>query len=261
MKFIIYLLFISLPFLMKGGDILVPEKPNSKVTNSLKNPADKSYKVSKLKSLLTINGDWNKAQWKNIETIRIENYMGAIPTFKPTVEAKMIYDNDNVYVIFRVKDRFVRSLVQEYNGNVSGDSCVEFFFSPDSKLPLNYFNLEINAGGTPLIFYIKSPYPAASFVKLQASEIEEIEIAHSLPSKVDPEISEPVTWTIEYRIPLSMLSKFSNVTNPKPGVVWKANFYKTGSRTSNPNYITWNFVDNPRPNFHLPQFFGTLIFQ
>jgi len=262
MKFITYLLFISLPFLMKGGDILVHEKLNSTtVINSIKNPADKSYKVSKLKRPLTINGDWNKAQWKNIETIRIENYMGTIPPFKPTVEAKMMYDNDNVYVIFRVKDRFVRSLVQEYNGNVSGDSCVEFFFSPDSKLPLNYFNLEINAGGTPLIFYIDHPYPSAGFVKLEASEIEEIEIAHSLPSKVDPEITEPVTWTIEYRIPISMLAKFSKVTRPAPGVVWKANFYKTGSRTSNPNYITWNFVDNPNPNFHLPQFFGTLIFQ
>jgi hypothetical protein len=222
---------------------------------------DKKYKVTKLKAPLKINADWDKAQWKNIETIKIESYMGTIPPFKPTVEAKMMYDNDNVYVIFRVKDRFVKSVVQEYNGNVSGDSCVEFFFAPDSSLPLSYFNLEINAGGTPLIFYIKHPYPATPYVKLEASEIKEIEIAHSLPSKVDPEITEPVTWTIEYRIPLSMLSKFSNVSRPAPGVVWKANFYKTGSRTSNPNYITWNFVDNPRPNFHLPQFFGTLIFQ
>lgn len=263
MKFFTYLLFISLSFLLKDGDIFSPEKSGSSlVSGSQTKPADdKKYKVSKLKGALKINADWNKAQWKKIETIKIENYMGAIPPFKPTVEAKMMYDNDNVYVIFQVKDRFVRSLVQEYNGNVSGDSCVEFFFAPDTNLPLSYFNLEINAGGTPLIFYIKHPYPATPYVKLQASEIEEIEIAHSLPSKVDPEITEPVTWTIEYRIPLSMLAKFSNVSKPAPGVIWKANFYKTGSRTSNPNYITWNFVDNPRPNFHLPQFFGTLIFQ
>lgn len=257
------MLFISLPFLMKGRDILFPEKQESASVagSQTKASEDKTYKVSKLKGTLAINADWNKPQWKNIETIRVENYMGTIPPFKPTVEAKMMYDNDNVYVIFRVKDRFVKSVVQEYNGNVSGDSCVEFFFAPDSSLPLSYFNLEINAGGTPLIFYIKHPYPATPYVKLEATEIEQIEIAHSLPSKVDPEITEPVTWTIEYRIPLSMLAKFSNVSRPAPGVKWKANFYKTGSRTSNPNYITWNFVDNPRPNFHLPQFFGTLIFK
>ena len=185
--------------------------------------------------------------------------MGTVSPFKPTVEAKMIYDTDNVYVIFRVKDRFVKSTVTEYNGNVSGDSCVEFFFAPNSDEPLKYFNLEINAGGTPLIYYISKPW--TEFFKLEAPEIKQIEIAHSLPSVVDPEITEPVTWTIEYRIPLSMLKKFSNVTNPAPGVIWKANFYKTGSRTSNPNYLTWNFVDNPKPNFHLPQFFGVLKFQ
>jgi hypothetical protein len=134
MKFITYLLFISLPFLMKGGDMFSSDTPNRlSAANSTKKPVeDKQYKVSKLKGSLKINGEWNKAQWKNIETIKIENYMGIIPPFKPTVEAKMMYDNDNVYVIFRVKDKFVRSLVQEYNGNVSGDSCVEFFFAPDS---------------------------------------------------------------------------------------------------------------------------------
>ena len=208
---------------------------------------------------MKIDGNWNKVAWKNIETIKIETYMGTVSPFKPTVEAKMIYDTDNVYVIFRVKDRFVKSTVTEYNGNVSGDSCVEFFFAPNSDAPLKYFNLEINAGGTPLIYYISKPW--TEFVKLEAPEIKQIEIAHSLPSVVDPEITEPVTWTIEYRIPLSMLKKFSNVTNPAPGVIWNANFYKTGSRTSNPNYLTWNFVDNPKPNFHLPQFFGVLKFQ
>ena len=241
-----------------GGEISSSSLPK-KLSDS--KPADEVYKVSKLKGSIKIDANWDKAEWKNVGIVKVDKYMGTIPKFKPTVEAKMMYDEHNVYVIFRVKDRYVRSVVQEYNGNVSGDSCVEFFFAPDSSLPQHYFNLEINAGGTPLIFYIAPPYPSANFVKLQASEIEQIEIAHSLPSKVDPEISEPVTWTIEYRIPLTMLSKFSNVTKPAPGVIWKANFYKTGSRTSNPNYITWNFVDNPRPNFHLPQFFGTLIFQ
>jgi hypothetical protein len=82
-----------------------------------------------------------------------------------------------------------------------------------------------------------------------------------LPKVVDPEIKDSITWTIEYRIPLSMLEKFSEVTRPKPGVVWKANFYKTASQSSNPHYITWSVVDNPVPNFHLPQFFGTLEFK
>ncbi len=257
MNLINYLLVIILPAFYAGG---VVNNPKSKAVAMNVDEAP-VYKVERLKKKLKIDADWNKAQWKKIEPIRITNYMGKIPAFKPEVQSKMMYDDANVYVIFQVKDRFVKSVVTEYNGNVSGDSCVEFFFSPDTNLPLNYFNLEINAGGTPLIFYINNPYPKAPFVKLPASDIDQIEIAHSLPSTIDPEITEPVTWTIEYRIPLSLLSKYSNITRPAKGVNWKANFYKTGSRTSNPNYITWAVVDNPRPNFHLPQFFGTIQFQ
>lgn len=217
------------------------------------------YKVKKLQTAIKIDGNWNKEQWKNIEVIPVSKHMGPIPKFVPTVEAKMTYNDENVFVIFRVHDQFVKSTVTKFNGPVSENSCVEFFFSPDTAQPLWYFNLEINAGGTPLIFYIKKP--RAGHTPLTDQDIKSIEIAHSMPAVVNPEIKEPTTWTIEYRIPIGMLKKYANVTAPAPGVKWKGNFYKTGSETSNPNYMTWSYVEHPKPNFHLPEFFGDLIFQ
>ena len=87
---------------MKGGDILSSEKSIAvSVNRSLVKPADKEYRVSKLKKSMKIDANWNKSEWKKIETIKIENYMGTVSPFKPTVEAKMIYDMDNVYVIFQ----------------------------------------------------------------------------------------------------------------------------------------------------------------
>lgn len=255
MNFLNFVLFIILSFFISERIINVPQikAPKMKVKEA---PV---YNVSKLKGEIKIDADWNKTQWKKIKPIEIKLYMGNVSSFQPEVQAKMMFDLNNLYVIFRVKDRFVKSVVTDYNGPVSTDSCVEFFFSPDSEFPLKYFNLEINAGGTPLMFYIEKPMSEVS--RLMPDELKQIEIAHSLPAKVDPEITEPVTWTIEYRLPISILSKYSNVTKPASGVVWKANFYKTGSKTSNPNYLTWSFVDNPQPNFHLPQFFGTLNFK
>jgi len=260
MNFISYILFISLPFLSDGREISpIITKPLVLGKTATIDTVAKEYLVSKLMKPLKIDGNWNKSQWKKIESINIENYMGTVSAFKPTVQAKMMYDAENIYMIFRVKDKFVKSTTTKINGCVSCDSCVEFFFSPDKNEPLKYFNIEINAGGTPLLQY--ATQPRKKYLALENDEINQIEIAHSLPAVVEPEIADPVTWTIEYRLPLSVLRKYSNVTNPAPGVIWKANFYKTGSKTSNPNYITWNFVNNARPDFHLPQFFGVVKFK
>lgn len=217
------------------------------------------YTVSKLNQSLKIDGDWNKPQWQNIKEADIVNRMGDKPLFTPSVQAKMMYDSINLYVIFRVNDKFVRCLVTEYNGPVYEEPAVEFFFSPDPENPGKYFNLEINCGGTPLMQYNDFTAKTQNFIK--AEDIKKIEIAHSLPQVVDPEISEPVTWTIEYSIPLAMLEKYAKVIYPKPGIEWRANFYKIAEKGSSVHFLTWSVVDNPEPNFHLPQFFGKLKFE
>ncbi|HSI77941.1 MAG TPA: carbohydrate-binding family 9-like protein [Lunatimonas sp.] len=219
---------------------------------------DNTYHVKPISGTITIDADWEKPIWASVEPVELTYYMGEKPAFSPVTHAKLMYDKDHIYGIFRVQDKFVQSKVLEINGNVSGDSCVEFFFSPDTDNPLKYFNLEINAGGIPLLHYVKQPRQNYEVIAPEA--IKKIEIAHSLPREVFPELTEETVWTIEFKVPLDMLRKFGPVTTPAPGVKWKANFYKTGSRTSNPNYFTWNLVENPRPDFHLPQFFGNLIF-
>lgn len=216
------------------------------------------YKVFMLKQPMKIDANWDKPQWKNTEAINIINYMGKTPEFRPSVKAKMRYDNENLYLIFQVKDRYVHCITNEINGPVWEDSCVEFFFSSDTNLPERYFNLEINCGGTPLMHYNIIPRKETKI--LDVKDIEKIEIAHSLPSIVNPELTENVTWTIEYRMPFEILCKYSNVTHPKQGIIWRANFYKIAEKGSNPHFITWSFVDHIEPDFHLPQYFGQIVF-
>lgn len=216
------------------------------------------YNIARLKQAIKIDGNWDKHQWKKIKAIEINNFIRNDPEFRPLVHAKMMYDSENVYVIFHVQDRYVRSITTEINGPVWKDSAVEFFFSPNTAFPLNFFNLEVNCGGTPLLEYNPNPRIGP---KPNAEDIKKIEIGHSLPKEVDPEITEPLIWTIEYRIPLSMLENYSKISRPEKGVIWKANFYKIAETTSNPHYATWSPIDHPKPQFHLPQYFGTLIFQ
>jgi hypothetical protein len=217
------------------------------------------YLLKRLKQPGRIDGNWNKFQWDRIPALSVSNFMGQIPSFKPEVFAKLMYDDENIYAIFIVKDRFVRCLTTIINGPVWEDSCVEFFFSPDAGLPNSYFNLEVNCGGTPLMHF--NTFPDSGPRILSAEDIISIEIAHSMPPVVDPELTGTVIWTLEYRIPLTTIRKYASVSQPAKGVSWKANFYKIAENNSNPHYMTWSPVRNAVPNFHLPQFFGTLNFQ
>ncbi len=220
---------------------------------------DSVYNVARLKEPMKIDAKWDKPQWKNVPPIEITNYMGTIPAFKPEAQAKMMYDDKNLYVIFHVKDRYVRCITNEINGPVWEDSAVEFFFAPETEKPLLYFNLETNCGGTPLMHF--NMVPRKESKQLSKEDIKMIEIAHTLPQIIDPEMKDPVTWTLEYRIPIAMLEKYSAITSPAKGVEWRANFYKIAENSSNPHYITWSVVDIEKPDFHRPEFFGKLIFE
>ncbi len=216
------------------------------------------YRVQKLTETITIDAQWDKPQWTSVDAIEVGRVLGEAPAFIPGVQAKMQYDDQNIYLIFRVADRHVRAVAQETHGPVYEDSCVEFFFSPcpDKRLP--YFNLEINCGGTPLMFCNAIPRQVSMAIDLKDMAL--IEIAHTLPRIVDPEITDPTTWTIEYRLPLDLLEKYAACDRPQPGVTWRANFFKCADKTSNPHWLTWSKISNNRLDFHQPEFFGHITF-
>ena len=217
------------------------------------------YCISKLKEPMAIDGNWDKPQWNTIDSMELIYFMGKLPEFQPIVHLKLMYDSTNLYVIFRVNDRYVQCKTMDINGCVWEDSCVEFFFSPDYDFPEKYFNLETNCGGTALMKY--NLIPRKDFTFLGPEDIKTIEIAHSSPEQILNEITQPVTWTIEYKMPFALLEKYAKISHPAPGISWRANFYKIADKTSNPHYLTWSFVDNVIPEFHLPGYFGTLVFQ
>jgi hypothetical protein len=217
------------------------------------------YRVQKINVQPEINAVWDKMPWSEIESIQIKQFMGDKPEHFPFTQAKAAYDNTAIYVIFRVEDRYVRAVADNNQGPVYLDSCVEFFFTPGTDIEKGYFNLEMNCGGTMLFHHQMKPRTDQTLIS--DHHIQQVDVAHTLPEIVDPEIDRDTTWIVEYRIPFSILSDYHSFSRPEAGTVWRANFYKCADETSHPHWLTWAPVDFPRPNFHLPQFFGLLEFQ
>jgi len=220
----------------------------------------KKYQVHKLTEPMKIDGNWNKPQWKKVQPLDIALYMGDKPKFMPRAQAKVIYDDNFLYVIFRVEEKYVKAVETHNNGKVWEDSCVEFFVTPDGDISKGYFNFEINCIGTILNFH--QTRLDVNSVPVDQSLIAAMEITPSLPKgkPIDPEIPGLTTWTMEYRVPYALLEKYHPVIKPAPGVKWRANFYKCAEANSNPHWLTWSLVRNPTPQFHLPEYFGILEF-
>ena len=88
-----------------------------------------SYKVSKVELAPEINGTWDKEPWLSIPALSINHHMGDKPEHFPKAQAKVAYDDQAIYVIFRVEDKYVRAIAKKYQDSVYKDSCVEFFFT------------------------------------------------------------------------------------------------------------------------------------
>lgn len=222
----------------------------------------KKYKIQKaLAQRNELDGNWQGNFWANVQSVELTNHIFDPPQHRPRTQAKVVYDDKFIYVIFRVEDNYVLSVQQNHQDNVCRDSCAEFFFTPGADTSVGYFNIEINAGGTALFHYQLIPW--TNEVSIANSDIEQMQIYHSEPAVVEPEKQEPVTWIIEYRIPLDILEKYCDCVRPGPGVVWKGNFYKCADNTSHPHWLNWSAIDESKKSgsFHVPEFFGTLEFE
>ncbi|MEN6386139.1 MAG: carbohydrate-binding family 9-like protein, partial [Phycisphaerales bacterium] len=203
--------------------------------------------------------DFKQLNWENANTLKLSNFMGDKPQHFPNVRAQLLYDDKNIYVFFKVEDQYVRAVAQKNQDMVCRDSCVEFFFTPSENISEGYFNLEMNCGGTLLLYHQTAR--GENKQEFSQEDCEKIQITASMPKIVEPEITEPKTWTLKYAVPFEMLKKYANVEQPKAGVKWRANFYKCADQTSHPHWLTWAKVNKPKPDFHLPEFFGTLVFE
>jgi hypothetical protein len=217
------------------------------------------YLVRKADSPTELDGCWEKSFWQGADTLVLENYMGERPEHFPKTEARLLYDEDHLYVIFRVEDRYIRAVSQKFCDAVYCDSCAEFFFTPGSDIGAGYFNIEMNCGGVMLMHHQRRRDENCKCISLE--DAGKIQIFHSLPKIIDPEITEPTTWTLEYCLPIEILQSYAVVERPYSGLIWRANFYKCGDETSHPHWLTWAPIDLPKPDFHQPSFFGTLEFE
>jgi len=185
-------------------------------------------------------------EWRNIDVVNWAEY-----DYCPQVCFRMAYCDWAFLIQYKVKEQSVRAVAANDNGEVWKDSCVEFFVSPaDDGL---YYNFEFNCIGTCLLAV------GASRNEREAAQkeiISQIRRQTSLEKTPFAERKVETEWDLTAVIPYSCFFKHRDYS--PDGKNLRANFYKCGDELSVPHFLSWNPIKTENPDFHRPDFFGTI---
>lgn len=174
-------------------------------------------------------------------------------SYRPEVSVRMAYTDNALLLHYKVKEDAVRGRYGQDNDPVYKDSCVEFFVSPTNDNV--YYNLECNCIGTILL----GGGEPGNRERATAESMRMIERWASLGRSPFEERIGEVEWEVALAIPYAAFFKHRITT--LDGRAIRANFYKCGDELPTPHFLSWNPIGTAKPNFHLPEYFGSLIFE
>jgi hypothetical protein len=192
-----------------------------------------TYTVRKCRAGTGLLSGSEDAAWSRAETVEIKNFRPESSGHRPRTSVQLLYDEGGLHGLFRVQDRYVRCVRTEYGSEVWKDSCVEFFVQP--KAGAGYFNFEFNCGGAFLCSYIVDPTRTADgfkqFTKVPGEIGQQIKVRASLPRVVEPEMVEPVLWSLQFFIPFALLEEYVGPLGNMSGQTWRGNFSSARRKT------------------------------
>lgn len=195
----------------------------------------------------------NNELWKDVEKLIIKDYKWMENDYKPEVVVKALYSKDFFYLNYLVYEEKVTVKFTQFNDPVFKDSCVEFFINLFPANTDEYFNIEFNAIGV-----IKMGYGIKrNRTYLTENELSSIKVLTSIKNPIVG-IHGSDSWSLICRIPINLIEKVSGKTFTGKDAL--GNFYKCGDETEYRHYGMWSEINNPFPDFHLPEYFGSIKF-
>ena len=211
-----------------------------------------SARVYQIRRLVDSGGTQPRSkEWRNnADEAAIDNFPWAAlasPDYRPATSARVANDAESLSVFMETDETELRAEARGF-GYVHTDSCMEFFLSPDPASSSDYLNWEFNPAGAMYLSIGKNRHERAIISDKNYPELFQLKTA-----------THSKGWNLEYRIPLSFLRRFFPLLELRPGHTMRGNFYKCGEKTARPHFGCWSPIDLPQPDFHCPDFFGTLI--
>ena len=209
------------------------------------------YEVSRTATPVKVDGKLDDIVWTKVSPLRnlrnnLDGSQGAAKT-----EAKILYDDDFLYVSFRSTDKNIWATLKRRDEHLWDEEVVELFVQADPH-QTSYIELEVNPLGTMLDIYlldIRKPLHYESW------NSQRLKWGVELFGTVDGKDGDR-EWTCEIALPLEDVVTARNLP-PQAGDRWRVNLYRM-EKLPIPALLAWSptFKDD----FHVPERFGEIIF-
>lgn len=200
-----------------------------------------------------INPGIDSAEWEKATLGHINN-CSQWPTSEcvaaPNTTFKLLRGPEGISILMHTDETHLRSEVKVQNGPICTDSCMEFFLKP-SPWDVRYINFEVNPDGIMHIGIGKDRY-GREMVEEDRATFDVVSIANE------------GDWTLKYYIPYTFIEKLypelEKLSRGNSCNIMRGNFYKCGDNTDHPHLASWAEIKTANSDFHVPDFFGRIIF-
>jgi hypothetical protein len=212
---------------------------------------------------------WRDAAWTE-DFIDIEGDRKPKPRFR--TRARMLWDDDFLYVAAELEEPHVVATLTERNSIVFHDNDFEIFIDPDGDNH-HYYEFEVNAFNTLFELTLPKPYKDGGRAQ-HGTNLPGLRSAIAIDGTINEASDSDRGWTLEVALPWKSLAEYQRRGSSPPGDgdIWRINFsrvqwiydvidgkYRRRDRATNPE-DNWVWSPQGIVDMHRPERWGLVLF-
>lgn len=213
------------------------------------------YSAFRTVDSIKVDGKLDEAVWGTAHGVELQFPWKDLTGAKQKTVVKLLWDNDNLYVGYSCQDTEITAVLDTRDDPTYRDDCVEIFISPNEQRIDLYYGLEMNCRAVLYDYFRIARGPL-----LKKLDMIGVKLATDLRGTMNVAGDKDEGWSLEVAIPFENFSDIIKDVPPKPGSSWRVNLNRLDGVEPNRQMSMWSSSKTEKPNFHVPERFGILIF-
>ena len=223
-------------------------------------PADvPSCKILRTRAPITVDGRADEADWKAAAPIHfIFPWNDTEAEGAQSTVARMLWDDDNLYIVYECVDPYLHAEVTEHDGAVYEEDAVEIFATPNPGNLNAYYGYEMNINATLLDYIAVGAGEQATEDIHFDWQSEGVQIATTYDGTLNQHGDRDRGWILEIAIPFDNFRHLGGAIPPRDGDMWRLNLNRTKGYEG--QFSQWSDTRAEEASFHHSAFFGKAVF-